>query len=71
MLATHYPKPARKMNYIDILIPLAIGLIFVFNNDVMVKANDPAYEKKTSTIKKVGYAILVIAVLYGIGKIAS
>ena len=59
------------MRYIDIIIPLALGLLILFNVEAFIKPGDPNYEKKKSTIKKAAYLILVAAVIYGIGKIVS
>jgi hypothetical protein len=59
------------MRYIDVIIPLGLGILIIFNVEAFVKPADPSYEKKKSTIKKAGYLIIVAAVIYAIGKIAS
>lgn len=52
------------MGYIDVAIPLIVGIIFLTIPDKLVKPTDIAFEKKKSLIKKCGYVLLGVAVLY-------
>jgi hypothetical protein len=59
------------MSYIDIIIPLALGLLLISSPESMVKRTDPSFEKKKSIFQKSGYILLGVAVLYGIIKILA
>jgi hypothetical protein len=59
------------MSYIDIIIPLALGLFLITTPQSMVKPSDPSFEKKKSVFQKSGYMLLGVAVLYGIIKVLA
>jgi hypothetical protein len=59
------------MGTIDILIPLVIGLLFITCPQVIIKAEDPQFEKKKRTFQKIGYGLLGVSILYGIIKLLS
>ena len=52
------------MRYIDIAIPLIAGLVLVAISAKLSKERDGTYEKKKPSIKKCGYALIVVAVFY-------
>ena len=52
------------MGYIDVAIPLIAGIACLAIPDKFVKPTDPDYEKKKSLIKKCGYVLTGVAILY-------
>ncbi len=51
------------MDYIDILIPLIIGMVFLIVPGKLINSKDGAYEKKKSLIKKCGYLLVGVSTL--------
>ena len=56
------------MSLFDALIPLAIGLLLVLRPQSFVKqANSPEeIAKKSGTLRKIGYVLVAVAVLYAL-----
>lgn len=56
------------MSIIDVLIPLAIGLLLVFRQNILLKATSPAEElaRKRLTLTRIGYVLIGVAVLYAL-----
>jgi hypothetical protein len=52
------------MSYIDLVIPLIGGIVFAFFPEFLLKTKDDTFEKKKSLIKKCGYALLGVSVLF-------
>ena len=52
------------MSYIDLIIPLIGGIIFTFYPEKLLKIKDNTFEKKKSLLKKCGYLLLGVSVLY-------
>jgi hypothetical protein len=52
------------MSYIDLIIPLIGGIIFTFFPDTLIKTKDDTFEKKKSLLKKCGYLLLAVSILY-------
>jgi len=67
------PKQKQKkytfMSYIDIAIPLLAGLFMAFNPQGLIKPDDPSFEKKRERFRKIGYGLIVVAILYTLVKI--
>jgi hypothetical protein len=59
------------MGYIDILIPLIAGIVFLMIPDKLIKARDATYEKKKSLLKKCGYLLIGVSILYFVIKTFS
>jgi hypothetical protein len=57
------------MAFVDILIPLAAGLLFIFAPNLFVKPSSEKYESKKKLFKKLGFALLGVSVLYFIIKL--
>ena len=58
------------MNYIDIFIPLIIGLVCIFIPGKFTKSKDPATRLKTKLIIiKVGYILIAVSAVYFVIKI--
>ena len=56
------------MSYIDVAIPLVIGLLLLIRPQAFVKRLDP---ERTSKLRKIGLGLLAVAALYFIIKLAS
>ncbi len=52
------------MSYVDIIIPLIGGIIFTFFPENLLKTRDDTFEKKKSLLKKCGYLLLGVSMLY-------
>lgn len=52
------------MGYIDILIPLLAGILFLTLPEKLLKPTDTNFKKKKSLISKCGYVLIGISVLY-------
>ena len=61
------------MSYIDVAIPLVIGLLLVIRPNVFVKrtAPDVPDAARTAQLRKIGYLLLAVAVLYFIIRLAG
>jgi hypothetical protein len=59
------------MGYIDIFIPLIIGLLLTTSPQIFLKQEDPQFEKKKSTFQKAGYVLVGVAILYSLIKFLS
>jgi len=56
------------VSYIDVAIPLVIGLLLLIRPQAFVKRLDP---ERTSKLRKIGLGLLAVAALYFIIKLAS
>lgn len=54
------------MRYKDIIIPLILGLVFIFGRKRLIKSQDPAYLRKRRSLRIGGYILLAIAAIYTI-----
>ena len=52
------------MGYIDIAIPLIVGLVLVAISSKLIQPRGQTHETKRGFIKKLGYALIAVAVLY-------
>lgn len=61
------------MSPIDVAIPLAIGLLAAFRPQIFFKAtgSDEEIGKKRAILKKVGYVLIGVAVLYALIAVAQ
>jgi len=58
------------MNYIDVFIPLIIGLVCITFPNKFTKSKDAATQNKTKAlITKVGYTLIVVSVVFYVIKI--
>ncbi len=57
------------MGYFDIAIPLIAGLVLIAIPDKLIKTGDATYEKKKSLIRKSGYVLIAVSILYFIVRI--
>ena len=56
------------MSYIDVAIPLVIGLLLLARPQAFVKRVDA---ERASTLRKIGLGLLAVAALYLIAKLLS
>ena len=56
------------MSYIDVAIPLVIGLVLLARPQAFVKRVD---SERSSTLRKIGLGLLAVAALYLIAKLLS
>jgi hypothetical protein len=56
------------MTLIDVLIPLAIGLLLVLRPESFLKKSGSQVEiaRKSATLRKIGYVLVVVAALYAV-----
>ena len=59
------------MGLVDIFIPLVLGLFSYFGSATLIKDSVPNYEKKRSAVQKCGIALLVVAGIFAVIKIAT
>ena len=61
------------MSYIDVAIPLVIGLLLVIRPHAFVKraASQVLDSERTSKLRKIGLGLIAVAALYFIIKLAS
>jgi len=52
------------MSYIDIFIPLSIGVIGLLFPDIVIPKQDASYEKKKSLLKKGGSLLIGVSIIY-------
>lgn len=57
------------MSYIDIFIPLVAGFFCVFSPQTIIKSDDPSFEKKIDRLRKAGYILISVALLYALVKV--
>ena len=57
------------MSYIDVLIPGIIGLLLLTSPRLFTKAEAEKYEKTKGTLRKIGFVLIGVAILYLIVKI--
>lgn len=52
------------MSYIDVLFPLLGGIYLVTSGDKLIKQNDSSSDKKKSMLKKAGYGLIGVSIIY-------
>lgn len=52
------------MSYIDVLIPGVIGILLVTSPRLFTKAQGEAFIKAQAKLKKIGFVLIGVAVLY-------
>ena len=59
------------MGYIDVFIPLAFGVMAISIPQILIKENDAKLERKIVIIRRIGYGLIAVAILYGMIKYFS
>lgn len=59
------------MAYIDILIPLLLGILAIASPETLVKDSVPDAMKKRSLLRKAGYILVLAAIIYGVVKLGA
>lgn len=57
------------MAFIDILIPLVIGILLITSPQLFVKASSKQFHKTSKILKTVGYVLIAVAALYALIKL--
>jgi hypothetical protein len=52
------------MGYIDVLIPLAAGILFIASPERLITKKDQTYDRKKLLLKRCGYVLIGVAALY-------
>ena len=56
------------MYYIDVFIPLVFGVMAISIPQILIKEDHPKLERKIVIIRRIGYGLIALTILYGIGK---
>lgn len=56
------------MGFIDILIPLVIGVLLITSPQLFVKATSRQFQKTSKMLRTLGYVLIAVAVLYALIK---
>ena len=54
------------MYYIDVFIPLVLGVMAISIPQILIKENHPKLERRTIIMRRIGYGLVGLTVLYGI-----
>lgn len=54
------------MGYIDILLPFAFGIMAISIPQILVKEDHPKLEKRIVFIRRLGYGLIALTILYGV-----
>ena len=54
------------MYYIDIFIPLVFGVMAISIPQILIKENHPKLERRIIIMRRIGYGLVGLTVLYGI-----
>jgi len=52
------------MSYIEVLIPLLSGIYLLSSGDKLIKSNDSSSEQKKGLLKKAGFALIGVSIIY-------
>ena len=56
------------MYYIDIFIPIVFGVMAISIPQILIKEDHPKLEKRIVIIRRIGYGLIALTILYGIGR---
>jgi hypothetical protein len=59
------------MGYVDILIPLVIGIVCATMPNKLIKKDDIQAEKKKRLLKICGYLLIIVAALFYVVKVCE
>jgi len=54
------------MGYIDILLPFAFGVMAISIPQILIREDHPKLEKRIVLVRRLGYGLIALTVLYGI-----
>jgi len=52
--------------YIDVLIPFALGIMAVSIPQILIKEDHPRLERKIVIVRRWGYVLIAVTIIYGI-----
>jgi hypothetical protein len=53
------------MGYIDVLLPFAFGVMAISIPQILIKEDHPKLESRVVLVRRIGYGIIAITVIYG------
>ena len=56
------------MYYIDIFIPIVFGVMAISIPQILIKEDHPKLERRIVIIRRIGYGLIALTILYGIGR---
>ena len=54
------------MGYIDILLPVAFGIMAISIPQILIREDHPKLEARIVLVRRLGYGLIALTVLYGI-----
>jgi hypothetical protein len=54
------------MGYIDILLPIAFGVMAISIPQILIREDHPKLEKRIVLVRRLGYGLVALTVIYGI-----
>lgn len=54
------------MGYIDILLPFAFGVMAISIPQILIREDHPKLEKRIVLVRRLGYGLVALTVIYGI-----
>lgn len=54
------------MEYLYVLLPIAFGIMAISIPQILIKEDHPKLEKRIVIVRRVGYGLIVLTVIYGI-----
>jgi uncharacterized membrane protein len=54
------------MNYIDVLIPFAFGVMAISIPQMLIREDHPKLERKIVIVRRWGYGLIALTIIYGI-----
>jgi hypothetical protein len=54
------------MGYIDILLPIAFGVMAISIPQILIREDHPKLEKRVVLVRRLGYGLVALTVIYGV-----
>jgi hypothetical protein len=56
------------MGYIDFILPLIFGVMAISIPQILIREDHPKLERRMVIVRRIGYGLVALTVLYGIFK---
>jgi hypothetical protein len=53
------------MGYIDFLLPFAFGVMAISIPQILIKEDHPKLESRIVLVRRIGYGLVALAIIYG------
>jgi len=53
------------MGYIDILLPIAFGVMAISIPQILIREDHPKLEKRIVLVRRLGYGLVALHIIYG------